>query len=182
MTDAGAASRHLSSNSISLRRPKRSNAKSAIAIGRSVDTATGIRIVFRDPKPSEYGLFRLAQPRWDPVGPAGILHRAPNLGPTPRRLRPPVPGRLNSGRHALFMATRERVTVDLDAEVAAVLRRHAAENRITEGEILDRAIRAYDFRGLLARLQAQSDLDDSEAMELAREELKAVRTARRAAG
>lgn len=80
------------------------------------------------------------------------------------------------------MATRERVTVDLDAEVAAVLRRHAAENQITEGEILDRAIRAYDFRGLLARLHAQSELDDTEAIELAREELKAVRAARRADG
>jgi hypothetical protein len=43
-------------------------------------------------------------------------------------------------------------------------------------------LRAYDLRGLLARLQAQSDLDDDQAMALAREELKAARTARRAAG
>lgn len=80
------------------------------------------------------------------------------------------------------MATRETVSVDLDAEVAAILRKHAAEARLTEGEVLDRALRAYDLRALLARLQAQSDLDDDEAMALAREELKAVRATRRAAG
>jgi len=80
------------------------------------------------------------------------------------------------------MATRERVSVDLDAEVAALLRQHAAEAHLSEGEILDRAVRAYDLRALLARLQSQSDLDDDEAIALAREELKAARTARRAAG
>lgn len=62
------------------------------------------------------------------------------------------------------------------------LRKHAAEAHVSEGEILDRALRAYDLRALLARLQAQSDLDDDQAMALAREELKAVRAARRAAG
>jgi hypothetical protein len=80
------------------------------------------------------------------------------------------------------MGTRERVTVELDAEVAAILRQHAADAQVSEGEILDRAIRAYDFRGLLARLQARSDFDDEQAMALAREELKSVRAARRAAG
>lgn len=74
------------------------------------------------------------------------------------------------------------MSVDLDAEVAAILRKHAEEAHLSEGEILDRALRAYDLRALLARLQAQSDLDDDEAMALAREELKAVRSARRAAG
>ena len=91
-------------------------------------------------------------------------------------------GRPADGRYPLIMTMRERVSVDLDAEVAAILRRHAAEAHLSEGEILDRAVRAYDLRALLARLQAQSDLDDDEAMALAREELKAVRTARRAAG
>lgn len=78
------------------------------------------------------------------------------------------------------MATRETVSVDLDAEVAAILRKHAAEAHVSE--IVDRAIRAYDLRGLLTRLQEQSDLDEDEAMALAREELKAVRAARRTAG
>jgi hypothetical protein len=89
---------------------------------------------------------------------------------------------VSGGRYPLRMTTRERVSVDLDADVAAILRKHAAEAHLSEGEILDRAVRAYDLRALLARLQAQSDLDDDEAMALAREELKAVRTARRAAG
>jgi hypothetical protein len=80
------------------------------------------------------------------------------------------------------MAMRERVSVDLDAEVAAILRKHAAEAHVSEGEILDRALRAYDLRALLAQLQTKSDLDEDQAMALAREELKAARTARRAAG
>ena len=91
-------------------------------------------------------------------------------------------GAVGSGRYALGMATRERVNVDLDAEVAAILRKHAAEAHVSEGEILDRAVRAYDLRALLARLQAKSDLDEDQAMALAREELKAARTARRAVG
>lgn len=97
----------------------------------------------------------------------------------------PLPARVlrsrGVSRYPLVMATRERVSVDLDAEVAAILRKHAAEAHLTEGEILDRALRAYDLRALLARLQSQSDLDDDAAMALAREELKAVRAARRAA-
>jgi len=80
------------------------------------------------------------------------------------------------------MASRQRITVDLDAEVAAILRKHAAESPVSEGEILDRAVRAYDIRALLARLRATSDLDEEQAMAFAREELRAVRTARRAAG
>jgi hypothetical protein len=79
------------------------------------------------------------------------------------------------------MATRERVSVDLDADVAAILRKHAAEAHVSEGEILDRAVRAYDLRALLAHLQARSDLDDDQAMTLARAELQAARTARRTA-
>jgi len=77
------------------------------------------------------------------------------------------------------MATRERVSVDLDAEVAEILRQHAAEAHVSEGEIIDRAVRAMDLRTLLAGLQAKSDLDDDQAMALAREELRAARTARR---
>lgn len=92
------------------------------------------------------------------------------------------PVAVGGGKYPLGMATRERVNVDLDAEVAAILRKHAAEARVSEGEILDRAVRAYDLRALLSRLQAQSDLDDDQAMALAREELKAARMARRAAG
>lgn len=77
------------------------------------------------------------------------------------------------------MATREQLNVDVDADVAAIIHRHAAEAHVSEGEILDRAVRAYDLRALLAALQARSDLDDDQAMALAREELRAVRAARR---
>jgi len=98
------------------------------------------------------------------------------------RVRWDSPVAVGSGRYPLVMATRERVNVDLDAEVAAILRKHAAEAHVSEGEIVDRAVRAYDLRALLSRLQANSDLDDDQAMALARQELKAARTARHAAG
>jgi ribbon-helix-helix CopG family protein len=78
------------------------------------------------------------------------------------------------------MTTRERVSVELDTEVAAILRKHAAEAHATEGEIIDRAVRAYDVRSLPRRLQAASELDDDQALALAREELRAARFARRA--
>lgn len=78
------------------------------------------------------------------------------------------------------MAPGERMSVDLDTEVAGILRKHAAEAHATEGEIIDRAIRAYDLRALLRCLRAASKLDDDQAMALAREELKAARSARRA--
>jgi hypothetical protein len=58
----------------------------------------------------------------------------------------------------------------------------SAEAPVSEGKILDRAVRAYDLRALLARLRAKSDLDDDQAVALAREELKAACTARRAVG
>jgi hypothetical protein len=80
------------------------------------------------------------------------------------------------------MAGRVRVTVDLDHAIAAILREHAANAHVSEGEIVDRAVRAYNLRALLARLQAKSDLDEAQAMALATEELRALRTARRAAG
>lgn len=50
------------------------------------------------------------------------------------------------------------MNVDLDAEVASILRSHAAEAHVSEGEIVDRAIRAYDLRSLVARIRSRSDL------------------------
>jgi hypothetical protein len=78
------------------------------------------------------------------------------------------------------MATREQVSVDLDTEVTAILPKHASDAHATDGEIIDRAVRAYDLRALLRRLHAASELDDDQAIALAREELKAARPARRA--
>jgi hypothetical protein len=70
------------------------------------------------------------------------------------------------------------VSIDLDADVAAILRAHAAEAQLTQGEIVDRAIRAYDLRSLLAQLRERSDLDEAQALALAREELQAARAER----
>lgn len=70
------------------------------------------------------------------------------------------------------------MSIDLDAEVAAILRAHAAEAHLSEGEIIDRAIRAYDLRALIARVRDRSDLDEQQAIALAREELHAARAER----
>jgi hypothetical protein len=70
------------------------------------------------------------------------------------------------------------VSIDLDADVAAILRAHAAEAHLSEGEIVDRAIRAYDLRSLLAQIRERSDLDEAQALALAREELQAARAER----
>jgi hypothetical protein len=76
------------------------------------------------------------------------------------------------------MPEREAVIVDLDVEVAAMLREHAAVERVSEGEIVERALRAVDLRALVARIRARSDLDEGAAMRLVNEELKAVRAER----
>jgi Ribbon-helix-helix protein, copG family len=76
------------------------------------------------------------------------------------------------------MATRQQLSIDLDAEVTAILRAHAAETHLSEGEIIDRAIRAYDLRSLLAQIRERSDLDEDQALALAREELEAARAER----
>lgn len=79
------------------------------------------------------------------------------------------------------MSSRQQVSIDLDADVAAILREHAAQSHLSEGEIVDRAIRAYDLRSLLAQIRERSDLDEDQALALAREELKAARAERDAA-
>jgi hypothetical protein len=76
------------------------------------------------------------------------------------------------------MAARQHLNIDLDAEVASILRSHAAEAHVSEGEIVDRAIRAYDLRSLIARIRERSDLDEDAAIALVREELHAARAER----
>jgi hypothetical protein len=85
-----------------------------------------------------------------------------------------------AGRPVAFdlMAARQQLSIDLDAEVAAILRAHAAETHLSEGEIIDRAIRAYDLRSLLAQIRERSDLDEDQALAFAREELEAARAER----
>ena len=84
-----------------------------------------------------------------------------------------------TGKRARYdrgMSRRERVTVELDAEVASLLRDRAAEGKVSEGEIVERALRAADLRALVVQIRSRSDLDADAAMELARGELKAARS------
>ena len=76
------------------------------------------------------------------------------------------------------MPEREAVTVELDVQVAAMLREHAAAEHVSEGEIVERALRATDLRTLVGRIRARSDLDGDAAMRLVNEELKVVRAGR----
>jgi hypothetical protein len=73
------------------------------------------------------------------------------------------------------VSTRERVSIEVDADVASMLRARAAEAQVSEGEIVDRAMRAFDLRALVALIRSRSDLDEDAAMALAREELEAAR-------
>lgn len=73
------------------------------------------------------------------------------------------------------MADREILSIELDAEVASQLRAQAADADSTEGEIVERALRAADLRSLAARIRSRSDLDEDAALRLVREELAAAR-------
>ncbi len=46
---------------------------------------------------------------------------------------------------------------------------------MTEGEVVERALRAFDLRALVAQIRSRSDLDEDAAMRLVREELKVAR-------
>jgi hypothetical protein len=78
----------------------------------------------------------------------------------------------------LTVPKREAVTVELDVEVAAMLREQAAAEHVSEGEIVERALRTADLRALVERIRGRSDLDGDAAMRLVNEELKAVRAER----
>jgi hypothetical protein len=78
------------------------------------------------------------------------------------------------------MADPARISIDMDPEVASILRTRAAEAGVSEGEIVERAVRAYDLRSLVATTRGRSDLDEDAAMQLAREELRAARAERAA--
>lgn len=85
--------------------------------------------------------------------------------------------RADSGGYHSTMK-REPMTVELDVEVAALLREHAAAEHVSEGEIIERVLRAADLRALLGRIRSRSDLDADAAMRVANEELKAARAER----
>jgi hypothetical protein len=73
------------------------------------------------------------------------------------------------------VASREWISVELDAELLSRLRAQAADANVSEGEIVERALRVVDLRALVAQIRIRSDLDADAAAELAREELRAAR-------
>ena len=77
------------------------------------------------------------------------------------------------------MADREALSIELDVDVVSWLRAQSADGHVTEGEIVERALRAADLRALAARIRSRSDLDEAAAMRLVGEELAAARTAAR---
>lgn len=73
------------------------------------------------------------------------------------------------------MASRERISVELDTELLSRLRAQAADANVSEGEIGERALRVADLRALIARIRSRSDLDADASEPLVREELRAAR-------
>jgi len=73
------------------------------------------------------------------------------------------------------VASRERISVELDTELLSRLRAQAVEANVSEGEIVERALRVADLRGLIAQVRSRSDLDAEAATQLVREELNAAR-------
>jgi lipoate synthase len=70
---------------------------------------------------------------------------------------------------------RQQVILDLDQKVAALLAACAADAELSEGEIVERAVRAMDLRALVARIRDRSDLDEDAATQFVGEELRATR-------
>ena len=139
-----------------------------------IDLTVGNKIVAicrRDTHKQAIPILDLPLPDPPPDG-VGMDRRLPPLAPLS------TPSQAIAFDH---MSSRQQVSIDLDADVAAILREHAAQSHLSEGEIVDRAIRAYDLRSLLAQIRERSDLDEDQALALAREELKAARAERDAA-
>ena len=76
------------------------------------------------------------------------------------------------------VASRTTIELQLDDEVASLLHARAAEANVGEGEIVERALRAFDLRVLVGEVRGRSDLDEDAAAKLVAEELKAARAER----
>jgi hypothetical protein len=61
------------------------------------------------------------------------------------------------------------------ARTPSVLATCAADAQVSEGEIVERAVRAMDLRALVAQIRVRSKLDEGDAMALVQEELRAAR-------
>lgn len=73
-----------------------------------------------------------------------------------------------------------RVTIEVADEVAALLAASAAEAQISEGEFVERALRAMDLRNLVAQIRQRSELDEDAALKLVNAELRVARAERAA--
>jgi hypothetical protein len=73
-----------------------------------------------------------------------------------------------------------RVSFDIDDDLAALLTATAADAKLSESEVVERALRAMDLRVLVARIRSRSDLDEDAAVQLVAEELAAARAERAA--
>lgn len=77
--------------------------------------------------------------------------------------------------------------IEISSDLLEELRRRAKEQNRSEGELLDEAVRRYlkssdpkRFEGLLDRMSSRYELDEDEAMQIANEELHAMRRERKA--
>lgn len=90
----------------------------------------------------------------------------------------------------LLGVTRRKTTVYLDPDVLTATKVLAATREQSESRIVEDALRAYlrsedaaaardDLRELMERVRTRSELTDEEAMAVAVEEVRAVRSTRR---
>ena len=84
-------------------------------------------------------------------------------------------------RYRVPMASAERITVSLDADMVAQARQQlgAPVADLADGAVVERAVNAYLLRRMVDTTQAASDLSAEEAERIAYEELAASRRERR---
>jgi hypothetical protein len=76
---------------------------------------------------------------------------------------------------------RSKATVYLDPDVLRATRVQAARTGKRDSDVVEEALREYLGLALLDRIHAKSDLNEDAAMQLAYEELHAMRNERRGA-
>ena len=76
---------------------------------------------------------------------------------------------------------RAKATVYLDPEVLRALRVHAARTGKRDSDVVEEALREHLGFDVIDSIRAKSDLDEDAAMQLAYEELHAMRRERREA-
>jgi hypothetical protein len=84
-------------------------------------------------------------------------------------------------RYRVLMASADKITVSLDAEMIAQARAQLGEPAasLADGAVIERAVNAYLLRRMIDATQAASDLTAEAAERIAYEELVASRRERR---